>query len=311
MTSRTVSLAAPAKVNLFLRVLDRRSDGYHELETLFQAVSLTDELSVTLTAADVSHIRLQVEGPDLGPVDSNLAYRAASRFAEETGLTAVIDLTLLKYIPAGAGLGGGSSDAAAVLRCLAELTETDDAQLLLRIGSELGSDVPFFLSKSPTALGRGRGELLTELPSLAETHLVLALPPVHVSTGEAFGALDAARTPLPSASEGAEVLRNQPMPDVGGLELARVLKDLARNDFESVVTPAHPQIGESIEGLRSAGASLALLSGSGAASFGVFPSERAAEQAARDLEERLGWPFLAVRTLERPTGIARGRGEGT
>ena len=322
MTSRTVSLAAPAKVNLFLRVLDRRADGYHELETLFQSVSLTDEVSVTLnedvpagvtpgseleSGRGSSTIRLQVEGADLGPAASNLAYRAAQRFVEETGLAATIDVTLVKNIPAGAGLGGGSSDAAAVLRCLADLTDVDDPDLLFLIGSELGSDVAFFLAQSPTVLGKGRGEVLRELTPLPQTHLVLALPPVHVSTVDAYGALASARAALTGTPEGNRVLRPEPMLDLGGLELARALDDLAHNDFESVVAPTHSEIGESIAGLRAAGASPALLSGSGAASFGVFPSEEAAEQAARELEQRLGWPFLPVRTLERPTGIARGQ----
>ena len=189
--SRAVVIAAPAKINLFLRVLHRRNDGYREVETLMQLVSLADEVRVSITDSGPS-IALAVDGPDLGPTEDNLAVRAARRLREVTGFESSVDIRLTKRIPAGAGLGGGSSDAAAVLKCLAALTDFHDAGVLQEIARDLGSDVPFFLGESPIALGRGRGDVLTSLAPLAKAQVVLALPPVHVSTVEAYEALSEA-----------------------------------------------------------------------------------------------------------------------
>jgi 4-diphosphocytidyl-2-C-methyl-D-erythritol kinase len=306
-----VRVEAPAKINLLLRVLHRRPDGYREIETLFQAVSLSDDVDVTLDSAGPSGaITLDVRGADVGPEEENLAYRAVVGFRESTHLSGAIHVRLVKRIPAGAGLGGGSSDAAAVLRGLAELQEIAfrrrestggvttapvDEATLRRIAAGLGSDVPFFLGGSPFALGRGRGEQLVPLAPLPEAWLVLALPPVHVSTAGAYRALSDARS---EAASGAE--EGRPRPDVA-LQVAAwsAVEALAENDFEDVVSPAHPEIARSLEGLRTEGAAVAMLSGSGGASFGLFPSREGAEGAAARLEARLGWPFLPVRTLER------------
>ena len=150
-------LEAPAKVNLLLRVLGLRADGFHDLDTLFQAVGLCDEVVVALSGGG---IELAVEGPDVGPVEENLAYRAAKAFLDAEGAAARVgvDILLRKRIPAGAGLGGGSSDAAAVLRCLDALRARPfPRSKLVRIGAALGSDVPFFLGDGALARGRGRG----------------------------------------------------------------------------------------------------------------------------------------------------------
>ena len=183
--NQTVSLSAPAKVNLFLRVLRRRSDGFHELETLFQAIDYCDDVLIELN--DLGQISLEVTGLEVGPVKENLAYRAASAYRKAAGLHEGIHVSLAKHIPAGAGLGGGSSDAAAVLRGLNYLTKgLLDSESLSKIASNIGSDVPFFLSDSTTAIARGRGEILEPIQALPGHTLLLVLPPVHVSTRDAY-----------------------------------------------------------------------------------------------------------------------------
>ena len=282
----TASISAPAKVNLFLRVFDARPDGYHELETLFQAIDLADDVRVERRA---TRVELEVVGADLGPKDANLAYRAAARLLEHGGIDGGLAVTLTKRIPVGAGLGGGSSDAAAVLRCGAALVGIPaEAPLLNRLAAELGSDVPFFLGPDPIALGRGRGEVLEGIPPLPAANLVLVTPPVHVSTAWAYRALDDARRS--GGAGGGAALSGRPR---GWADVAA----MAHNDFQRVVAAAHPEVARSLEALIEAGAEWALLSGSGSASFGLFSDGLAAERAAEELTNELGWLCRAVRTL--------------
>jgi 4-diphosphocytidyl-2-C-methyl-D-erythritol kinase len=293
---------APAKVNLLLRVLGRRPDGYHDIETLFQAISLADEVTVRVGGPDgeaagpaAGRVDLEVVGPDLGPPHENLVHRAATRFLETAGHSGRVRLRLVKRIPAGAGLGGGSSDAAAVLRCLADLVGGVGPDRLRAIAAELGSDVPFFLGPSPLAVGRGRGERLSALPALAPAHLVIALPPVHVSTASAYADLadERAGHASPTSSRGIEP------EEVVLEEVARSWESVAQhpeNDFQSGVAERHPEVRRSLEGLRAGGARWALLSGSGGAAFGVFDRREDADAAALRLEERLGWRFVVAST---------------
>ena len=280
-----VAVRAPAKVNLFLRVLGRRADGYHDLQTLFQSIDVFDDVSVELGGTE---IELEIDGPDLGPVSENLAFRAASAYRAATGLEGGVRIALRKRIPAGAGLGGGSSDAAAVLSCLSVLTGDGNQERLRRLGAELGSDVPFFLGSSTLALGTGRGDVLEPLPPLPEGHLVLVLTPVHVSTGAAYAALADVR-------EG-----DAPPPTVGRetpLHSWADVRSVAYNDFERVVATSYPEVLRTLAALGEAGAGFALLSGSGGASFGLFDDRDQAVVAAADLSEELGWPCVAAQTL--------------
>lgn len=283
--TRRVELVAPAKVNLSLRVLGRRADGYHEVETLLQAVDFGDDVTLELGGSDVA---LEVDGPDLGPHEDNLAVRAAVAYRTATGLADGVRITLCKRVPAGAGLGGGSSDAAAVLSGLAALTADREAARLLELAAGLGSDVPFFLGGSPLALARGRGERLTTLEPLPEADLVLVLPPVHVGTAEAYRALAAP----PLAAPGVE----RPFRTPGGWDDVAAR---AYNEFEAGVAARHPEVARSLEALSGAGARLALLTGSGAACFGLFESRARATEAADAIGRGLGWPARAVRTLAR------------
>jgi 4-diphosphocytidyl-2-C-methyl-D-erythritol kinase len=294
----TVRLDAPAKINLSLRVLGRRADGFHEIRTVFQAIELADEVQLSREGRGVE---LETVGADLGPPAGNLAYRAAEAFLKAFPDSRGVRIRLVKRIPAGAGLGGGSSDAAAVLRCLAEgLPAPPSPAELAHLGASLGSDVPFFLGSSTLAAGVGRGERLRPLAPLPEADLVLALPPAHVSTADAYRALR--RAPLDGGWE-----REESEEGDGPEDWDSVIRGL-HNDFEAVVAAEQDTVAQSLRALRSAGASGVLMSGSGAASFGLFENRRSAEHAARELSGALGWPFVATRTLRAwPRPLSRSR----
>ncbi len=289
--TRRATVLAPAKVNLTLHVLGRRPDGYHEVDTLFQAVDLCDEIRVELGGQGV---RLDMEGPDLGPARENLAYRAAARFVAEAHADVGVHVRLIKRIPVGAGLGGGSSDAAAVLRALAALHDGLDASSLGAIAAELGSDVPFFLGDGPLARGTGRGEVLEALSALPAADLVLVSPPVHISTAWAYATLAEAR-----ARGGASASLH----DAPRLTSWSDLERIAVNDFEPVISASHPEVDRALEALRAAGASVARMTGSGSTCFGLMDGPEGAEAAAAVLGERTGWPCVATRTLEVLPGV--------
>jgi 4-diphosphocytidyl-2-C-methyl-D-erythritol kinase len=282
-----LALEAPAKVNLVLRVLGRRSDGYHDIETLFQAVALSDRVVVERGGVGVT---LDVRGADLGPTEENLAYRAARSVLDATRAGTGLRVRLEKRIPAGAGMGGGSSDAAAVLRLGHALLGAQlGGEALAVLGAELGSDVPFFLGAGALAWGRGRGERLEPVRPLPEASVVVVMPPVHVATGSAYAALARVRM------VGGEPPCMGAFPDAPASweEVAAA----AFNDFESVIPATHPEVGRALAALHRAGAAPGLLSGSGGACFGVFPEWSAAEGVAASLRDDLGWPVEVTHTL--------------
>jgi 4-diphosphocytidyl-2-C-methyl-D-erythritol kinase len=282
-------LLAPAKVNLRLRVLGKRPDGFHDIDTLFQAIDLGDDVSVSLAGQG---IRLDLEGPDLGPLAENLAYRAAAGLSAAIGFDGGIRIRLTKHIPAGAGLGGGSSDGAAVLRCLAALLELHPAdERVGRVAAELGSDVPFFLCGSPLAHGIGRGEILEPLRALPSADLVVVSPPVHVGTAAAYRALSAERR------AGGQTTSSAPGGERRGPRSWEDATQQAWNDFQAVIAEINPEIARAIEWLEDAGATFAMMSGSGSSVFGLFADRATAEQAAEGLAESLAWPCRVVRTL--------------
>ncbi len=289
-------LDAPAKVNLALHVLGRRADGYHDLETLFQAVDLSDELEIRRGGTD---LELSVEGEDAGPLEQNLVLRAARAYLEAAGPAAAgagLRIHLVKRIPMGAGLGGGSSDAAATLRVLDRLFEGVVApSRLAEIAASLGCDVPFFLASTPLAIGRGRGELLEAVAPLPAAAGVVLMPPTPVSTAAAYRALDQTR------AAGAPA-RARPLAAPRAWDHAAAL---AGNDFEKVVAASRADVAEALAALRATGPLLALLCGSGAACFALYRSQGAADEAARALTGRGGWRVLRVRTLAAWPEVAR------
>lgn len=258
----TARVQAPAKVNLSLRVLAREDGGYHQLETLFCALELADEIEIT-TGGD--GIRLEVEGAELGPVEDNLVHRAARAFFEAAHIPGRIGIRLRKEIPAGAGLGGGSSDAAAALHALNELHGRPLSESgLLDLAAGLGSDVPFFLCGSPLALAWGRGERLMPLPPLPKAPILVAVPDFAIPTPSAYRDLDAFRAAAPESRPGSQIFRPESLRDWGAVAAAAI------NDFEAPTFARFPALARIRALLIEAGASFALLSGSGSAIFGVF-----------------------------------------
>ncbi|MEO5510709.1 MAG: 4-(cytidine 5'-diphospho)-2-C-methyl-D-erythritol kinase [Longimicrobiales bacterium] len=264
---------APAKLNLFLHILAREATGFHQIETLFCALELCDELEVERSTHGIA---LDVKGTSIpltpNPRD-NLVHRAATAFFAATGLDGGTRITLTKCIPAGAGLGGGSSDAAATLAALNEIYGRPlTAQQLITIGAALGSDIPFFMCGSPLALAWGRGTRIVPLSPLPQRAVVLVAPAASVSTADAYRALadsrpaDFAAPPAiihtAAASEWDDVAYN------------------AVNDFESVIFDRIPELAPIKADLIRHGAHPALLTGSGSVVFGVFASDAAADAAA-------------------------------
>jgi 4-diphosphocytidyl-2-C-methyl-D-erythritol kinase len=180
----TITLAAPAKINLSLRILGKRPDGFHELETLMVPIGLSDEIEIVHAAGH--EISLTCNDPEIPTDSANLCVRAVELFREETGIAHGISISLMKRIPHGAGLGGGSSDAAAVLKGLNTIfDEPLVAEELALLAASLGSDVPFFLHDGP-AFCKGRGEILEDAPAIPERRILLIKPPFPVPTAWAY-----------------------------------------------------------------------------------------------------------------------------
>jgi len=290
VSDETFTLPAFAKINLSLRVLGRRADGYHELRTVFQTISLRDELTFESSAG--GGIELICAAPDIPSDVGNLVHRAATALRERFGVRRGARIRLVKRIPAGGGLGGGSSDAATALVGLTHLwgIETEAGELS-KIGARLGADVPFFLTGG-TALGTGTGADITPLEDEARRHLILVTPCVRVSTADAYGALSA--TALTKA-ESAVILPISHME----AEFHDSPREVWSNDFEPVVFRLFPEIERAKDALTKAGARRAILSGSGSSVFGVFDKESEAGRARGVLVVEDGWQVFACATLSR------------
>ncbi len=270
---REVKIPAFAKINLRLEILGKRPDGYHELRTIFQTVSMHDELK--LRRSKKTGIFLRVEGNAAlsgEPVEKNLVYRAVAAVRAAVKDESGVELELHKKIPAGRGLGGGSSDAAAaMLGYLRLVGRKVPAERLMEIGSALGADVPFFL-QGGRALGIGRGDEIYPLPDI-ETKSVLVVSPanIHVPTPDAYLWLNAPElTKTPNNSKLWKFCASSLSVQVTGL----------LNDFEGAVFQHYPRLAEIKRDLLQKGATEALLAGSGSAVIGVFPSPAKARRAA-------------------------------
>lgn len=283
----SVSLPAFAKINLDLRVLGTRADGYHDLRTIFQSLALFDKVTVTTRRGA---IKITCDDVDVPTDRRNLVWKAASMLHRvSTGKSSEpsgVAIDLRKRIPAQAGLGGGSADAAATLIALNKLWKLNyDLTTLSRLGARIGADVPFFLVGG-TALGLGRGDDIYPLTDLPTTHVVILRPGFGVSSADAYQWFDEerrrGRAPAP-----------KPTPP-GWPAWAAML----RNDLEVPVIKHHPAISRIRQSLLDAGAAVAAMSGSGSAVFGLFERADAARRTARDLA-RPGWMAVHTRTLSR------------
>jgi 4-diphosphocytidyl-2-C-methyl-D-erythritol kinase len=290
MTTAAVRMPAHAKVNLFLRVLARETDGFHGLETLFCLVDLADELRAE--RRESGGITIEVDGADVGPPADNLALRAAAAVLAATRERFGVHLTLAKRIPPRAGLGGGSSDAAAALVAVNRLAgDAVPRHELLQLAAKLGSDVPFFLSGAPLALAWAHGERLLRLPPLPAAPALLLLPPVPISTPDAYAWVDEAKQS--SGRRGAVAL------DLDSLSTWGDIGRMAGNDFESVVFGRHPAVRSAFEALVGTRPLVCRMSGSGAALFAVYRSERDLEDARMMLGRKHG-TLVPARTLASP-----------
>ena len=270
---REVRIPAFAKINLRLEILGKRPDGYHELRTIFQTVSLHDELK--LRRSKSAGISLHVEGNAAlsdEPVEKNLVYRAVAAGREELKDQRGVEIELKKKIPAGRGLGGGSSDAAAALLGYLQLAGKKIVpERLMELGAALGADVPFFL-QGGRALGIGRGDEIYPLPDIEPKSVLIVSPAnIHVPTPDAYRWLNAPElTKTPNNSKLWKFCASSLSVQVTGL----------RNDFEDAVFQHYPRLTEIKRDLLQKGATEALLAGSGSAVIGVFPSPAKARRAA-------------------------------
>ena len=268
-----VRIPALAKINLRLEVLGKRSDGFHELRTIFQTISLKDE--VRLQSTRKPGVELIVRGNDLlanEAIEKNLVHRAVDVLRREFQLCGGVAIELRKSIPAGRGLGGGSSDAAAALVGYLRLIKKQlSRKRLFEIAASLGADVPFFL-EGGRALGIGKGDEIYPLPDIPRLQLLVVSPAtVHVSTPDAYRWL--------SASQLTNSPENPKLYQFCALAWSLAGSPLL-NDFEEVVFQQHPRLAEIKRDLLQNGATEALLAGSGSAVFGVFPSPAKARRAA-------------------------------
>jgi len=270
---KSVRIAAFAKVNLRLDILGRRADGYHELRTIFQAVSLHDTLVLEISREPGIHLRIAGNSELASEPDrNNLVYRALENLGREIGFERGVRVVLTKRIPAGRGLGGGSSDAAAALLGLLRLTgKRIEAARLLEIASALGADVPFFLNGG-RALGIGRGDEIYPLPDAPRAHVLIVSPhDVAVPTRDAYQWLS---EELTNREDPTKLMRFCALcwsPQGGALS----------NDFEAAVFPRYSRLAAIKRELLQQGAAEASLAGSGSAVFGMFQHPAKARRAAR------------------------------
>ena len=285
----SLELAAPAKVNLGLRVVGRRADGYHEIESLFVPLDLADAIALSVESARATEVALAIDGPASGAPtgDDNLAARAARAFLARARIAARVAIRLTKRTPVAAGLGGGSSDAAAVLRGLAEAFPAAlKSDALEEVALALGADVPFFLDPQPawvTGIGERRAPV-AGVPALA---LVIANPGEPLATREVFRAFDALARPRARQPDPPRALARELAED--GALAARL-----HNDLEEPAVRLCPPIARLRAQLRAVGARAVGMSGSGATVFGVFADRAAAERAESGFERSgRGWTRVA------------------
>jgi 4-diphosphocytidyl-2-C-methyl-D-erythritol kinase len=289
-TERHLILPAFAKVNLGLRVFSKREDGYHDLDTIFQTVSLHD--TIEFSSTDQPHIVLSCSDRGLSGDENNLVIQAAGALQGRLAITKGARIRVDKRIPMQAGLGGGSSDAAITVLGLAALWDLDTSHdELLQIAAQLGADVPFFFHGG-TARGTGAGERIESLDDAPERFLLIIKPNAGISTVDAYNYLDEGSLTSPdsktilSSSAATQVFDNNSFANL-------------TNDFEVVAFELEPEIRRARAALINAGADPALLAGSGSAVFGIFDSEEAQRRAIQAIELETGWRVFPCKTVGR------------
>jgi 4-diphosphocytidyl-2-C-methyl-D-erythritol kinase len=283
-----IILPSFAKVNLYLRVLGRRDDGYHELCTVFQTVSLHD----SITFAEADQLSLTWNETEVVVSDDNLIIRAANAIKRWFKSDRGARINLVKTIPAPGGLGGGSSNAAITLLGLSKLWQLRPTSVELEsLASSIGADVPFFLHGG-TALGTGRGELVEELPHLPIGPMLIVTPDIAVSTPEAFYRLSAPNLTKTALNRNLSVCRDE-------ARSRDLLHSALKNDLEPSVFEAFPEVRRVKETLLALGAQNAAMSGSGASVFAIFDKEETRQAALKALDNEINWRKFAVAAISR------------
>ena len=286
-----MKIRAPAKINLRLRVVGKRKDGYHLIDTIMVPVSLYDEIEITKsrahgTVANAKLVEATCDHPAVPQGEKNLAYRAARTILNDKPMGERVHIHIKKRIPVGGGLGGGSSDAAAVLIGLNRVFSFNySSKELERIALSVGADVPFFIRGVP-ARARGIGERLTPIRGLPQFWMIIAYPGFPISTAWVYGNLGPKLTKYKLNTSINFPLRSP-----------ETISRLLVNDLETVTAGRYPKVGLLKEKLIQAGAIGALMSGSGSSVFGVFDSRRRAQHALRGLRKEEGVETFLVQAL--------------
>jgi len=288
----TLTVSAPAKINLTLEILERRPDGYHNLRSVMQAISLHDTISIE--ASPDEEIMMLGGSPDAPPNENNLVYRSAAALADATGCGLGARIALTKRVPVGAGLGGGSSDAASTLLALNRMWKTGlPGDRLAQIAATLGSDVPFFLTGG-TSLAEGRGEVLSSIASPPGMWLVVVYPMAPLSTPSVYHRFASERGPVTVASRVVENMTAALAAGTGDAAAAAL-----HNDLQAVAFKMCPTARFVRDLLLDGGALGALLCGSGSAVFGVMPNPARAGALAESMRSRGYWA-VACHTVALP-----------
>jgi 4-diphosphocytidyl-2-C-methyl-D-erythritol kinase len=291
--NQTLSLPSFAKINWSLRILGKRPDNLHEIRTTLQTISLHDRISFELSEGD--EVALTCSDVEIPTDDRNLVIRAAHALQDRYSIGKGARIQLEKNIPAEAGLGGGSSNAAVALLALACLWQIDtDANDLITIATGLGADVPFFLFGG-SMLGTGTGTTLSALPDSGAHHLIIIAPSTRVSTRGAYASLQAA----PLTSDTSEFILSSSQNAVVSDASPPWLRSDFANDFEPVIFDIYPEIGRAKDLLLAAGAKAALMTGSGSSVFGVFADKKSQQQALEKIQCEAGWRIFPCVTVSR------------
>jgi 4-diphosphocytidyl-2-C-methyl-D-erythritol kinase len=275
-----ITIKAPAKINLCLSVLGKRPDGYHEVEMLMQMVGLYDKITV---ARGSRGIKVKCDNGSVPSDETNMAWKAAAAMLKLSGNNMGLEIEIEKAIPVAAGLGGGSGDAAVVLAAANKLLRTGlRRERLAQVGAELGMDVPFFFY-GPTAMARGRGDLITPLPPLPKFSVLLVNPGFETPTAWVYKNLNLRLTKKVDCNK------------IARLTVRNIAEEL-HNDLETVTASAHPVIGKIEKALRAQGSAGVCMSGSGPTVFGIFETKNACRTAAENLS-REEWRLYPVESL--------------
>lgn len=294
----TATVYAPAKVNLYLKILGERPDGYHNIETVFERIALSDRIALRSLAPD--KIKIFCDHPDVPTGEEGLIHRTISLLKGKLGIAKGIEVKIFKRIPVASGLGGGSSDAASVLLALDKLWKSHlGLPALLKLGETLGSDIPFFLSGSSFAAGRGKGDEVTPLGWKAKFWHLLVTSPARLLSKDIYGMYRTGASSNPTENPRLNKILSS---DERGIKFDSI-KDFIANDLEGVVLEKEPLVGRIKKALKNICRARSLVSGSGPGVFSLFETRKEAVRAKKLLIRRFpvvkdkGWQIFIVPTL--------------